>query len=223
MACRKFPQQMTMTTIKNSLLIAFFLIACNVSFAQHRDLGTWLGAGISYDLTKNISLDISEEMRYNISVADLYQLNSDISLSYKFTKKIKVGIDYRYSVRELADVNRVGCSLTLREGVKDFDFSIRSKIQYSFIPDRQEGSSWRNKGTIKYEVTKKLTPYFSAELFYAFSNDIDQFDNYRLETGLSWELNKHHELNPFFLYNQEFQVNAPEILNVFGLSYVYKN
>ena len=222
MACRKFPQQTTMMMIKNSLLIAFFIITCTISFAQHRDAGTWIGAGISYDLSKDISLDINEEMRYNISVADLYQLNSNISFSYKFTKKIKVGIDYRYSVRESVDVNRVGCSLTLREGVKDFDFSIRSKIQYSFIPDRQEGSAWRNKGTIKYEVTKKLTPYFSAELFYAFSNDIDQFDNYRLETGMRWELNKHHELNPFFLYDQEFQVNAPEILNVFGLSYVYK-
>lgn len=213
---------MTTMTIKCAGFLAVFLFTCNSVFAQHRDAGTWLSAGISADIAKDLTLDISEEMRYNISVASLYQINSDIALSYKFTKKIKIGIDYRYSIRELTDINRVGLALTLREGVKDFDFSIRSKIQYSFTPDQQEGSAWRNKGTIKYEATKKLTPYFSAELFYAFSNQINQFDDYRLEAGLSWEITKHHELNPFFLYDQEFHVNDPEILNVFGLTYVYK-
>lgn len=212
---------MTMTTIKSAWFSACLCLICNFAFAQYRDAGAWISAGISADLHKSLSLDISEEMRYNISVANLYQINSEIGLAYKFTKKIKVGFDYRYSVRELADINRIGFSLTLREGVKDFDFSIRSKIQYSFIPDRQEGSAWRNKGTVKYELKKNLIPYFSAELFYGFSNEINQFDNYRLEAGLNWKIVKHHELNPFFLYDQEFNVNNPETMNIIGLSYVY--
>ncbi len=213
---------MTTMMIKQLTGILFILLLCKSLFAQHTDAATWLSAGISTDLSKDISLDLSEEMRYNISVEDLYQLNSDISLSYKFTKKIKVGLDYRYSVRTDADVNRTGFSLTLREGFKDLDFSIRSKFQYSFIPDQKEGTSWRNKGTLKYEGIKNFTPYFSTELFYSFSNDIDQFDNYRVDIGFDWGISKHHDLTPFYMFDKEFNVNDPLTMHIFGLGYVYK-
>lgn len=201
-----------------TFLFSFLLLQLN---AQHTDAALWTGAGVSFDIGKDFKCEIAEELRYNISVADLYQKNTNIGLDYKFNKHFKAGLDYRFSLRDNNYKNRVAVSGSYKKGFGDLDMSLRSKMQYSFTPDRSEGTAWRNKLSAKYKINKHFSPFLSGEIFYSFSNKINQFDNYRFETGLNYGLNKHNDFYFSYLYDKEFNLNNPQTLNVLSINYVY--
>ncbi len=199
--------------------MSFFLV--HSLRAQHTDAALWTGAGVSFDIGKDATFQIAEELRYNISVADLYQKNTNIGFDYKINKHFKAGIDYRLSLRDNNYKNRVAISGSYKVGLSDLDLSLRSKLQYSFTPDRSEGTALRNKIAAKYKINKHFSPFLSGEIFYSFSNTINQFDNYRLETGLNYGLNKHNDFYLSYLLDKEFNLNNPGTLNVISINYVY--
>lgn len=189
--------------------------------AQHIDGGSWIGAGIEFKPIKDFSVNLNEEIRYNISIGSLYQLNSNVSVDYKINKQIKTGIEYRYSIRDGRNTNRFGLSASIKDGFGDFDLGLRSKIQYSPVPDGPEGSAWRNKASLSYKINKHFYPFVSGELFYTFSNTINQFDNYRLEAGIDHHINKHNDLGISWIFDKEFNVNNPGTMHVLTLGYKY--
>lgn len=198
----------------------FWLITAYVH-AQHTDGAAWLYSGIKTEVVNDLDAELGQELRYNISVADLYQWNSHASLTYKFTKKIKISGDYRYSVRASGNTHRVGFGVGLREGFGDLDIAYRTKIQYSNAADGNEGSVWRNKGTISYTLNKDWETYGSGEIFYDLSNEGKAFNGFRSEIGIDYSPNKHHDITASWIYDKEFQVAFPENLQVINLSYVY--
>lgn len=214
---------MTTMMIKK-YFFAFLLISLlpiRQLYAQHTDGAGWVSVGISFEIINDLTCDIGEEMRYNFSVGDLYQLNTNIGLDYKFSKRFKAGVEYRYSVREVQNISRVAASFGYKEELQDLTLSLRSKLQYSFIPDASEGTAFRNKIGAKYKINKDFSPYISAELFYSLSNEINQFDNFRSEAGISYGPNKHNEFNLSYLFDKEFNVNKPETMHIGSLGYVY--
>lgn len=79
---------MMINRIKHIILILFCCTSF-ITFAQHTDGGVWTGVGFSFEPVNNFTFDFNEELRYNVSVADLYQINSNFSLDYKLSKKFK--------------------------------------------------------------------------------------------------------------------------------------
>lgn len=195
-------------------------ICCSSALlAQHTDGGVWLSVGVSHEPVTDFTIDVQEEMRYNVSVAELYQINTNIAVDYKLSKKFKTGVDYRYSVRDGRNTNRFGWGISYKEGMQDFDLSLRTKFQYSPVPDGAEGTSWRNKVGLSYEINKDFSPFVSGELFYSMSNEIDQLDNYRVEAGLDYGPNKHHDFTISWLYDVEFNVNNPDKMQIITFGY----
>jgi len=209
------------TTIKHIVLFSCCLFATVYLQAQHTDGAAWLYTGVNAEVAKDLDAEAGQEIRYNVSVSDLYQWNSHASLTYKFTKKIKVSGDYRYSVRSSGNTHRVGFGIGLREGFGDLDLAYRSKIQYSTAADGNEGSVWRNKGTVSYTLNKDWETYGSGELFYNLSNEGNALNGFRSEIGIDYSPNKHHDLTASWIYDMEFQVSFPEKLHVLNLSYIY--
>ena len=206
------------------LSITFLLIislAANNLFAQHIDGGTWVNAGISFEPIKDITVDLNEEARYNASIGSLNQLNTNISIDYKLSKKIKTGVEYRYSIRDNKNTNRFGWGISYKEGMGDFDLNLRTKFQYSPVLDGPEGTSWRNKLGLSYAINKDFSPFVSCEMFYSIANEISQFDNYRIEGGLDYGPNKHNDFTLSWIYDHEFNVNNPDIMHVLSFSYKY--
>ncbi len=212
---------MTMINKKHFLLFVFVLILLRPLTAQHVDGGGWVNAGISFEIINDLTCDIGEEIRYNFTTGDLYQINSNIAIDYKINKRFKVGTEYRYSVRQSQNTNRIAASFGYKEEINDLTLSLRSKLQYSFTPDASEGSAFRNKIGAKYKISKDFSPFVSAELFYSLSNEIDQFDNFRSEAGLSYGPNKHNEFNVSYIFDKEFNVNNPETMHIVSLSYIF--
>jgi len=210
-----------MMMIKKISILSFLCCVCfpSVLFAQHTDGGAWISMGVSHEPVNDFTLEVNEEIRYNISVEELYQINTNISVDYKLSKKFKTGVDYRYSVRDGRNTNRFGWGISYKEGMQDFDLSLRSKLQYSPVPDGAEGTSWRNKAALSYQINKDFSPFVSGELFYSMSNEIDQLDNYRVEAGLDYGPNKHHDFTISWLYDVEFNVNNPDKMQVITFGY----
>ncbi len=209
------------TTIKHIVLFSCCLLATVYLQAQHTDGAAWLYTGVNAEVAKDLDAEAGQEIRYNVSVSDLYQWNSHASLTYKFTKKIKVSGDYRYSVRSSGNTHRVGFGIGLREGFGDLDLAYRSKIQYSTAADGNEGSVWRNKGTVSYTLNKDWETYGSGELFYNLSNEGNALNGFRSEIGIDYSPNKHHDITASWIYDMEFQVSFPLKLHVLNLSYIY--
>jgi long-subunit fatty acid transport protein len=212
-----------MMMIKKINIGTILLLCLTVSGlqAQHTDGGVWTSVGLSFEPVKDFTVDVSEEVRYNVSIADLYQMNSNIAIDYKLNKKFKTGVDYRYSIRDGRNTNRLGWGLSYKEGFNDFALSMRTKFQYSPVPDGAEGTSWRNKIGLSYEINKDWSPFVSGELFYLFSNELDQFETYRFEAGIDYGPNKHHDYTLSWLYDHEFNVNNPDKMHVLTVGYKY--
>lgn len=189
--------------------------------AQYTDIVGWTDASIKFDLTKDLEGSVGQQLRYDFTIGSLYQWNSEASLDYKLIKHLKAGVDYRFSYRPGGSKQRVGLGLTYKDGFGDFDLGFRSKIQYSFTPDNREGSTWRNKISGDYKINKHWYVGASGEIFYAFSNTGNLFNNYRLGCSVEHRINKHNSLELAYLYDDEFHVNAPVDLHVMSLSYAY--
>lgn len=211
-----------MMTMTKSVFTLMALLAMVVSaVAQHTDGAIWTYTGVKIEPIKDVSVEVAEEFRYNVSTADLYQSNAHAQISYRFTKKIKAAGEYRYSVRAGGNTHRWGFGMTFREGFGDLDISYRTKYQYSTAPDGGEGTAWRNKFSIDYTLNKDWAVFGSGELFYTLSNELDQFDNQRYEAGVDFSPNKHHDLTVSYIYDHEYHVNEPQRMHILSIGYVY--
>lgn len=210
-----------MMTINRVILSICLLTLSVCAKAQYTDGGVWLYSGINHEVVKDLKLEFGEELRYNISTDNPYQYNTHFSAAYKLNKHWKIGADYRYSVREGLNTNRYGAAITYKQSIHDLDISLRSRFLYSVVLDGAEGTAWRNKLGCDYKINKDFQVGVSGELFYAMSNELDQFDKYRLQAGLTYSPNKHHGLDVGYIYDHEFNVNNPGSMHVANIGYVY--
>jgi hypothetical protein len=80
----------------------------------------------------------------------------------------------------------------------------------------------RNKITLKYSLTKQVSPYLSGELWYQLNNvSGNEFDSVRYTFGINYDLNKSGAFGFFYLIENEFNVNHPGAQYVFGVIYSY--
>lgn len=203
----------------------FFLtiiIANKPLTAQENSYAAWLQAGVNFDIIKDLTCEIAEQLRYSFESEAVYLANTDVSLSYKFNKHFKAGAEYRLKRYPGFFTHRPAVSATYSEGFNDFDVSLRTKYQHDFgnyiLPD----NAWRNKLMVKYNITKDIHPFVSGELFYEIFYKENSFNNFRFETGVKWELNKHNDVDLSYLLDKEFHKVNPIALHVAYISYLYK-
>ena len=199
--------------------------------AQIDDVGLWLGVTLQSNLTRQLEGSLTEQLRLRNDVTRINLILSDIGLDYSVTKKLKVGLHYRfinsnkenyYSIR-----HRFYADIAWKEKVKFISFTIRERIQEQFtdynssengkIPD------WvlRSKLTAKIDLDKKYSPYVSFEMFYLIDNSKEEYGitDFRYETGIDYEFNRIHSVNPFLLYQIARSTNFVEL--IYGISYTY--
>lgn len=201
------------------------VLFCTISVhAQDKDLAVWLQAGVEIDLPKKFTLEISEEQRYNVETSDAYGLYSNLSLEYKWNKQLFTTAEYRYKIPgdSKAQSHRVAATVQYKNTIGEFDWSVKTKLQYDIKPDKYETSAWRNKIGLKYDGWKDLKPYVTYEVIYALLNTGSIFNNIRPEFGFDYEFSKEHEITAYYLINKDFNEPDPLSMYVLGLSYVYK-
>lgn len=217
-----------------SALITFcflILIVPSACLAQIDDVGLWLGVTLQSNFTRQLEGSLTEQLRMSNDVTRINLLLSDIGLDYNLNKKLKVGFHYRfinsnkenyYSVR-----HRFYADIAWKEKVKFISITLRERIQEQFADfiSSETGKipEWvlRSKLTAKIDLDKKYSPYVSFEIFYLIDNVKAEtgITDFRYETGINYEFNRIHSVNPFLLCQITRSTNFIEL--IYGVSYTY--
>lgn len=203
------------------------------AFAQWNDAQLWTSVTLEKKIIKQLSVSISEEVRFSDNITEVGSFFTDIGLTYKFHKNWRLSGDYRFTNKIRLDNSyskrhRYYFDLSYRRKFYQFTVMLRTRFQsqYKDVNSSETGHLpeyySRNKLTLKYNITRTISPYLSAEAFIPLNNPkVQGIDNMRYCLGLEWEFVKNSTLDVFYLIQQEYQVKNRERDFVAGIGYYY--
>jgi hypothetical protein len=200
--------------------------------AQQSDAGLWLSASVEKKVNKKFTAVITQEVRLNENMSRAGTVFSEAAIDFRFARRWSAGLSYRFINRRRTDDfysirHRYMADLSYRIRLKKFSFTprLRYQVQYRDINTSENGKIpskyFRGKLTVRYNLEKRYTPFFSTELFYQMGIKEKFVDNLRYMAGFNYELSKFHSLNIFYMINKEIQVNDPLTEYNFGVGYQY--
>lgn len=208
--------------IERRFLLLLPLLACgNLLYSQYTDIAGWADAGVSFRVAKHLDGGIEQGFRYDFSIDQLYESNTDLSLDYKLNKHFKLTGDYRFSGRPETYLNRFSAAITYKKGFHKYDIALRSRVQYYDKPEAPDKEVWRNKFTGTYELKKHVALYVNCELYYTLNYKENTFSRVRYGGGIDWDVTKHQGLDFFYLYQQPLHADNPLNYHIFGISYQF--
>jgi long-subunit fatty acid transport protein len=215
------------------LLLLFILLAGNAVHAQVNDAQLWMSAAVEKRLTPALSIEFQEEIRMVENMTEIGTIYSDLGISYRFMKKFKAGVAYRFALKRRLDdtyerFNSWYVEGTYREKIKPIVLALRVKYQSKYAEAFTSEKSYlaknhlRTKLTIKYDLQKKYEPYVYAETYFqARGPSGEMFDQLKLCAGVEYEINRMHALDLHYLFCREFNEKNPETDYVIGVGYSY--
>jgi hypothetical protein len=214
-------------------LLLGFMLAPGLR-AQQQDLQMWVSAGFRADLSDKIRVSIEEEARYFENISRLDKLNSDLTLDYKLSNSVSIGVLYRLISNRNASGyynldHRFNLHLEYDRSVRAWTFGAQIKAektfdQFSGLNDKYLPNNYiRIKGEIsRLMVDRKTEPYVNLEFWYKLPQGQTAFvDQYRLTMGLKYKADKNNRLNLFYRIQQEIQVKDPLFAHVLGAGYTF--
>ncbi|MBI3135468.1 MAG: DUF2490 domain-containing protein [Bacteroidetes bacterium] len=208
------------------LLPALFLILFQVNTfgQQNSDIQLWAGANVKVKLNKKWSMNLSPEFRFSDTIKTLNAAIAEAGVKYDLNKSIAFFSEYRYTLRPLQnDINRISLGATYSWSKKGFPLALSYRIKFQYSRNRNSGNSesyLRNKITLDYNLSKRLDPYLSYELFFLFGKN--EFRNTRYSLGFEWSFTKNLSLAVYYMYQREIYVKKPSVDHIFGLTLNYK-
>ncbi|PLX10538.1 MAG: hypothetical protein C0594_04815 [Marinilabiliales bacterium] len=221
-----------MMTIRHIGFLIFFMLFSLISFAQY-DFQIWANAEINKELTKDLSISFSEELRLENNARDANVWFSDIGLNYEINKNIEVAFAYRYineaELNYTSKHHRFYGSLSINEKINRFQLSYRIRYQqkYSEIFSSEDGKipsdDLRNRIKLEYNIRKcKLTPSASYELYYKLNYRDRRFRKAKYTLGVEYKTTMDHKFGVYYRIEQELNRNSAMIYSIVGITYAYK-
>ncbi len=217
-----------------SLLIRcsiFAIILSSRSHAQIDDMGIWTGITFQTKITRQLEVSLTEQLRLKNDASRISLILSDIGLSYDVTKKLKVGLNYRYIKSNqdnyFSNRHRFYADIAWKEKIKSISITLRERVQkqYSDYFSSETGKIpvWvlRSKLTAKLDLDKKYFPYLSGEIFYLLDNESNEYGltQYRYEAGINYDINRLHSINPFLIFQKSHSSKFNEL--IYGIMYTF--
>ncbi|MDC0313571.1 DUF2490 domain-containing protein [Flavobacteriales bacterium] len=210
-------------------LLSLFLSVSIVGTSQLTTGSAWASTSISYRIS-DFTLGLEEGIRF--TEADLNQTYSDVSVKYKINKYLRTGFTWRNSQKNgFLDAtridNRFSGDIIGRYKKKKILTFIRLRYQSKYkdwfvsknghLPD----SYVRTKLGFRYSLRKKMSLETAAESYYAFKNEANYINRYRIYFGVSYQIKKQHAVELNYIYQSETQEANPEAGHILSLSYSY--
>jgi len=207
--------------LRKTYLLSLFLVISVHTIAQ-TNYNLWTNISVEKEVIKNLELSLEEEARFSSSSFQLDRLITEINASYKFNKYYNLGAGYRFTYYTKGVI---GSRFTLSNKVKyklaDFTLNYRLNFQTDIKTNDAIYYKIRNRIGVGYKINKKWSTEIKGELFYSMYNYGNLWDRYRISYGLDYKINKHHKINPNMMFQQEFNVAAPEKDFIFSIKYKY--
>ena len=229
-----------MTTKAHIVILAMLLVGMLPSFAQSErssDFGAILSAKYDADLTRKLSLEIEEELRFDHNCTQLDRWLNSVTLEYPFLhNRMHVGITggaiRRYNDKGYFENRaRVGLDVNYAETFRRFKFSYRSRLMTTFRDERMGDYSvnpkmyWRNRFQVAYQRPNSRFKYsLSTELHWFLNNpQASIVDNLRTVLTLDYRLSRRQTISLSARMDNDIQVKEPVDRFYLGLTYHYKN
>ncbi len=215
------------------LICSLAFIAPAFASAQVNDAGLWASINLEKKLSKKVSLQFSEELRFNENITELGAIFSEISGEYRYNKMFSISAGYRFTQRRKVDDSysirhRYMINLNVKNKIGQFSTNVRVRYQSQFkdVQSSEDGmvpdNYLRTKLSVKYELGKKYTPFISGELFFNVNRpDGILMDNYRIAAGVDYEFSKRSSVELGYQIDSEIQVANPWTSYVITLGWNY--
>jgi hypothetical protein len=221
--------------MKRLLLSISIVLFTLPAFSQRDDFGAWMTLSLNKDLSKKFTLGLDQEFRLKENLTTINLFYTNVGVSYKVTKFLKVGLVYRMINKQKNDGSygmrsRIYSDLTFKVKPGKWTFSNRTRYQIEW---RQAGYNselnglpeayLRNLTKIGHEIGPHATPYVATEFRWQLQNPREPwangFNRTRFIGGMDYKFNDMHTIGTYFLFQKEFNVNDRQTLYIIGLEY----
>jgi hypothetical protein len=225
------------SAIKNRVGWKLFFLSILFStqvIAQSNDFGIWAGITINHKFTRRLSATLEEQIRLDQNATQINQYFTDASVEYSLSKKFKFALGYRFINNSrntyYSKRHRVYADLSFKTKFSMLQFIIRTRLQeqQQDIHSSETGyiPTWysRNKFTVKLDLTKKYTPYATAEMMYLLKAPdvtINYIEKWRYTAGVEYQFNRVHSLDIYYLIQRDRMINDPVTLYAFSIGYAF--
>ena len=200
------------------------------SRGQARDNWFWPSAQVEGKVYKDLTLSLNLEGRINENYSNLSGFFGELEAKWDFNKNLAASLNYRLGGRKVDDFETdyvKGQRITLYGygNIKFGRFSIteRAGLLRQYLDSRATPRDYfRNKITMKFEATKKLSPLMYVEMFYRLDTEPGRIEEWRYAGGLEWDITKRHGLKGVYMLANQVNVKKPDKRNIWALTYTYK-
>ena len=226
-----------MKKILASFSFLLHLFFCKTLPAQENDFGMWNTLNLEYRINPKFSLVATEEFRLRENLTRINLFYTNLGVSYKPNKHVKISPVYRF-IQKGFDDGTFGLKhrlmLDIAYGTKFgiITFTTRTRLQgeiaypgadkLGYVPEYY----WRQKFDFKLNLNaSRFTPYMGTELrIQFFTPHIKEFQGFgfsriRVYAGCNYDINLKNTVGAYYLIQNDFQVNNPVTLFILGLEY----
>jgi hypothetical protein len=234
-----------MRIIQNSI---FLLLFCSLSaFAQENDFQTWHSVSSTIDFNvilvpdqlftktkRKGSITLKQGYRFRENSSLLSKQFTDFKFKIMINKRFSFAVGYRYSTDWDTPLESSGLlyyPYVYNKNRYYFDIIIKKKLRKRlsvYLRSRYlyQGNAFdynsiiREKVGMSYNIRKtKLNPESSVECFYTYNESVDKI---RYTLLISYPITKNIDFDLAYRIQQEFYVNNPKTLFIFGGKLSYK-
>jgi hypothetical protein len=222
-------------SMKKLILLFICIIASGTLtiHAQQKDAGLWTSVTVEHQVTRKISVSVSEQLRMYQNISDIDQFFTDLGAQYELSESFRVSLNYRLSSTNQQSYfmtrHRFYVDLSYRYKLKPLVIGLRQRVQRQVeaLNSSENGKipEWysRTRLSVKLDLNKKYSPYISSEIYYVIDNLKEEdkvFDKIRYEAGFDYKFNRRHSLNPFYLIQSDI-LEKKTVDYIAGLGYTY--
>jgi hypothetical protein len=215
-------------TLRAILAIAAGLSCFPEALGQPVDKWFWPAAQFEAEFFDRLELSLNLEARVNENYSNLRSFFGEVEGKWKFNKYLTSGLAYRLGGREsdLTDYAK-GQRITLivygKVDVSKFTITNKAGVFRQFLENAETPLDYfREKLTLRFNMTKKLRPLAYGEFFYRLDSEPKKIDEWRLGGGVDFDITKRHGIKALFIYTEQVNVKKPDVRHVWALTYTYK-
>lgn len=218
--------------MKRFLFLITFAGICTISFTQVQDNQLWAGPVLRYDLNDRLRFYLEQQFRFKDNISKYDFTYTEFALRYTLLNYLDLKGIFRHSFipgnepgSALKDYDRSRINLDASTGTEVFNSGLkvgyRLRYQHSWENTTRLSSNYlRNRIDLEYNLSKLADPYAEYENFFRFDNR-NEFRQHRYTLGMIWRITGELDLDTYFRYQYEINVNNPETDYIIGLGIIY--
>jgi hypothetical protein len=202
------------------ILLLFPFMIC---FGQDTDVELWLSAQIRTDFKKKFRLYYEQGYRRDEFLAKTKTFTFETGGYYKPFKYLWIGPYFRHydDLKDSRKNHLVGVIL-FRKALERFDFKSKTRYIIEFGGGAESKHYLRERIWAGYDIRNfKWNPFVSPEFIFHLKPGQTKNEEIRLDIGMERELAKHHNIDFYYRYSIERNVNNPLNSHVIGIDYVF--